>query len=365
VIDSKKSNRNRFYSSLNRSNVSKMYFVTHRPMGVEQRRFISSLSKVNDVRVIKPWFYSDYSVYLISLKRDTKSLLTLASLALQTLPTRNPIFLDSIDVFVFSCLTKRVILEFSTPLHVEMEWLGYKTMCRLAHKMLDVIIKKSILVICANEVMRDYCVDLGNKETCIIPNYPRRDFKATTDAETWRTLHGISLDSKVAIFVSGGRMREIYGLDLLLQSWKLVEKRKENVMLIVIGPTPFDWLRNQVKRLGLNGIHTVGVQNYETIPNWINASDVCLAPRTPGFPSDWYNDKDSTKISEYAALEKPIVAAGYLPSSQYLLVDRTSEEFAEGILTAFDGKVKPSKPRFWEDNEDRLLKSVSYAMNKK
>lgn len=365
MTDFKKSNKNPCYSSLDRSKVQRICFVTHRPTGVEQHRFISSLSKVSDVEIIKPWFYSDHSVYFISLKRDTKTLLTFASLILQTLPTRDPIFLDSIDVLVFPCLTKKVILEFSTPLHIEMEWLGYKTLCKLARRMSKLIIKKSILVICANQVMRKYCIDLGAKQTCIVPNYPKKDFRATVNVETWRGIHGIPINSKVAIFVSGGRMREIYGLDLLLQSWKLVERCKENVMLIIIGPAPFEWLRNYVRKLGLDSIRPMGVQNHKNIPNWINASDVCLAPRTPGFPSDWYNDKDSTKISEYAALRKPIVAAGYLPSNQYLLVDRTPEALAEGILRAFDGKVKPAEPHFWEENEDRLLKAVKYVMTKK
>jgi len=332
---------------------------------VEQSRFISSLSKVSAIRIIKPWFYTDHSVYLTSLNRNAKTLIAFTSLILQTMPTQNPIFLDGIDVLVFPCLAKKVILEFSTPLHIEMEWLGYKTLYKLAHRMLNLIIKRSMLVICANQVLREYSIDAGAKQTCIIPNYPKKDFRATVNAETWREIHGIPFDSEVAIFVSGGRMREIYGLDLLLQSWKLVEKGKENAMLIIIGPAPFEWLRHHVRRLGLKCVNAVGVQNHETIPDWINASDVCLAPRTPGFPSDWYNDKDSTKISEYAALEKPIVAAGYLPSSQYLLVDRTPRALAEGILRAFDGKVRPAEPRFWEENEDKLLKAISYAITEK
>jgi len=82
---------------------------------------------------------------------------------------------------------------------------------------------------------------------------------------------------------------------------------------------------------------------------------VCLAPRTPGFPKRFYDDKDSTKISEYAALEKPIVAAGYAPSSQYLLVDQTPRAFAEGIMKGLDGKITPPKPHHWEENEPWML----------
>ena len=356
-----KRSANRCCSSFERSKANRIYFVTHRPTGVEQRRFASSLSKVNDVRIIKPWFSPYHSVYLVSLKGDTQTLLKFGSLILQTLPVKNPIFLDSIDVLVFPCLTRKVILEFSTPLHIEMEWLGYRTFCKFAHRMLNLFIKKSMLVVCANRVMEEYCIDLGAGQTCVVPNYPERDFMATVNTENWREIHGIPIDSEVAIFVSGGRMREIYGLDLLLHSWKLVERYRENVMLIIIGPAPFEWLRNHARKLGLESIRPIGGQNHKDIPNWINASDVCLAPRTPGFPSEWYNDKDSTKISEYAALKKPIVAAGYLPSNQYLLVDRKPKALAEGILRAFDGKVKPAEPRFWEENEDRFLKAVKYA----
>lgn len=350
------------------SKVHKIYFVTHRPTGAEQHRFILSLSKISDIKVIKPWFYSAQSIYLASLGRDVKTLLKLATLMLQTLPVRDVIFLDGIDSLVYPYFIKRnnLILEYSTLLSVEMRWLNYaRVLCNFAFKVEKSLIQKSLLVICPNELMERYCIKLGAKQTCIMPNYPPRNFKVTVDAETWRKMFNVPPDSKVAIYVAGGRMREIYGMDLLLQSWKIVEKYENKVKLIIIGPVPFNYLQKQITHLNLSGVRPVGKQTNRDIPNWINIADVCLAPRTPGFPSNWYNDKDSTKISEYAALGKPIVAAGYSPSSQYLLVDSTLEALADGVLKAFDGKVRPAEPHFWEENEDRLLRAVKYVLAEK
>ena len=94
------------------------------------------------------------------------------------------------------------------------------------------------------------------------------------------------------------------------------------------------------------------------VANWINCADLCVAPRTPGFSSLFYNYKDSTKISEYAAFKKPILATCYAPSKQYLLVDPKPSAFAEGILKGIDGRIALSHPHFWEENELRLIKSL-------
>jgi hypothetical protein len=100
------------------------------------------------------------------------------------------------------------------------------------------------------------------------------------------------------------------------------------------------------------------------VANWINGADLCVAPRTPGFSAAFYNDKDSTKISEYAAFKKPIVATCYSPSEQYLLVSPNPVEFAEGILKGIEGKINPSKPHFWEENELKLLRLLNNFWSK-
>ena len=156
-------------------------------------------------------------------------------------------------------------------------------------------------------------------------------------------------------------MREIYGLEMMLESWKIVEEAQADAWLIVVGPLPSDWTAQKISALGLRRVKLVGWQNISILPNWIDASDVCLAPRTPGFPRMYYNDQDSTKIPEYAALRKPIVAAGYAPSSQYLLVECNHRAFAEGILQAFEGLVQGPTPHFWEEVEPILYQAVECA----
>ena len=88
--------------------------------------------------------------------------------------------------------------------------------------------------------------------------------------------------------------------------------------------------------------------NRKNVANWINCADLCVAPSTSGFSDYFYNFKDSTKISEYAALKKPIVATCYAPSRQYLSVEASPITFAEGIMNGLDGKVGPSEAHFWD-----------------
>lgn len=179
----------------------------------------------------------------------------------------------------------------------------------------------------------------------------------------WRNNQEIRPETMVAVFIGGGHMREIYGLDLLLESWRRVEAAQPDSLLLIIGPLPND-SDSQIRKLNLNHVKPLGVVPYAEVPEWIHIADCCSAPRTPGFPSMFYNDKDSTKISEYAALRKPIVATGYSPSNQYLLTEQNPAAFAEGILRCFDKLVSAATPHFWEDLEDNFLGIAQDALSR-
>jgi len=334
----------------------KACYVTHRPSFPREQRLIASLRKTMSVRIVKPWRFAGV------LSPSPITLFKLASIGVQVLPLTELIVLDNVTSLATPMLhRKKVILEYSVPLSVEIDWLGHKKFALLAFRAEAAAIRHSKVTICPNDLMARRCLELGAARTFVIPNYPMRSFKASVAPETWRRLNGLPADGHFALFVGGGRMREIYGLEMMLESWKIVEEAQADAWLIIVGPLSFDWTNQRISALGLRRVKLVGWQNGSILPNWIGASDVCLAPRTPGFPRIYYNDQDSTKIPEYAALSKPIVAAGYAPSSQYLLVECNDRAFAEGILHAFEGRVPQPAPHFWEEVEPILYRAVEYA----
>ncbi|MGQ4834347.1 MAG: glycosyltransferase family 4 protein [Candidatus Asgardarchaeia archaeon] len=221
-------------------------------------------------------------------------------------------------------------------------------MSTLAYILEEHALPNADIVIAANELMAAYCKKKTSSEVYVIPNYPLRSFKPRYSNRTWRKMHNIPLDKKIVLFLASTRLEEIYGFNMIIEAWRYVVEEYPNAMLLIIGPV------KKRKNLPKN-IKILGSRPYSEIPDWINIANVCIAPRTKGFPSNFYNDKDSNKISEYAALGKPIVACGYSESKQYFLTKCTSESFAKGIIHALNGKVVPAKPKFWEDENEKNI----------
>jgi len=90
------------------------------------------------------------------------------------------------------------------------------------------------------------------------------------------------------------------------------------------------------------------------VPDIIQASDVCIVPIRPYAPATVHNDQDVWKITEAAALGKPIVATGVRPSGQYYLAS-SEADFVRGITLALRGEVNQPEPRFWEDFSEPAL----------
>lgn len=290
-----------------------------------------------------------------SLGMNVSTVLAYATLFCKSFRRSRPAIVDiHASVYMLLSRNRNMVVDFRTPFPLELEWFGYRNLASLARRMEKTI--QNRLVIAANERMASLCKELGAVSVQVLPNYPTRDFKATVKPEKWKTMHGLDPEGHAVLFTSSkirSRLRSIYGLDLLLESWKLVEQSADAVLVILADPDEYLYMRMQ--SLGIRHLVLPGTASYCGVANWVNCADVCVAPRTPGFPKNFYDDKDSTKISEYAAFRKPIVAAGYAPSSQYLLVDQTPEALAEGIMKGLNGRITPPKPHYWEENESLML----------
>jgi glycosyltransferase involved in cell wall biosynthesis len=129
--------------------------------------------------------------------------------------------------------------------------------------------------------------------------------------------------------------------------------KSSEVFFWIVGSGPFYTSLEESTKEFPHKLKLFGWQPHDTIPNFISAADVCIAPRHKSVFSVYYNEEGVTKISEYMFFEKPIVACGVAESNEYLLV--SEEEMAAGILRALDGLVKPSDRKTWEEHSEARI----------
>lgn len=353
-----------YFDKSEKGRIMKTFYVsTHPTNSRRNQKTIHSLRRFVEVIVLHSWPSDQKPIDL-----SPRSFLKLLTLAVKATSSRSVTIVDLYCALPLPYLLKKnLVLSVSEPVSEEIKFLGHRTLGAIMSGLERKLIKKAALVLAPNRHMERYCIERGAKRVQILPNYPPKSFRPSVDKEVFKRENGLPSEAKVVLFSAAVRLREIYGLDLLLDSWKILEKKRDDIFLVILGPRPdgdksYTWTVNYVQRhMSANSINRIvlpGWQNYENYANWLSTADVCVATRTPNFPSNWFDDKDSTKISEYAALRKPIVANGYAPSKQYLLVDGTPEALAEGVLSALEGKVRPAEPHFWEENEEKLFKAI-------
>jgi glycosyltransferase involved in cell wall biosynthesis len=198
----------------------------------------------------------------------------------------------------------------------------------------------------------------------IIPNYPPKNFYKEITLEQARYNLDLKQDSPIALFVGGARLRSIYGIDLLIDTWRKVRRKDHDSLLYILGPyEQLGFSNEMIELLSQKGIVFPGIVEHTKIPEWIAAADICLSQRTPGFPKRFYNTKDSLKLSEYAIFKKSIVTAGYGSDSEYLSAETNPESYANAIMKGFAGEAPKPTPHFWEENLSKIKKAYSLLMN--
>ncbi len=300
----------------------------------------------------------------LSLSMDSAS--NMFYLGIASLQRKTKVHLDGIDVFIHPFVKGREYLhDYHVPIVEEMQWLGLGSLASIARALLPDSLRSAKVIISPNWEMLSHAAEYARLDDYyIIPNYPPKDFHIDLSREEARLQLGLPQNREIALFVGGARLREIYGIDLLLKSWIEVWKKRPDALLYVIGPiAQLGFSESQYKQLEQRGMIFPGTVEHKDVPKWIAAADLCLSQRTPGFPVKWYNIHDSLKLSEYALFEKPIVAAGYLPGDDYISADTTVESYSRAILAGLDGEAPRPTPHTWEENRSNIKKAYDALMN--
>ncbi|MGI0026694.1 MAG: glycosyltransferase, partial [Nitrosopumilaceae archaeon] len=199
--------------------------------------------------------------------------------------------------------------------------------------------KALAIVVVSSQMVKD--VEHLGKKVFVVPNYPLESFLPSKTKESIRSLTGCNQHSKVVVFV--GKLSRVEGADMLE---KIAEGLSSltDVKLWIVGDGP---LKAQMEELAHKYPSTVtffGWVDYRDVPNYIAASDVCIVPRHKNQFSEYYNEQGVTKIAEYIAMGKPVVACNIAQSTNYIL--QSEESFIDGIKTALDGRNQIGKKRF-------------------
>jgi glycosyltransferase involved in cell wall biosynthesis len=145
----------------------------------------------------------------------------------------------------------------------------------------------------------------------------------------------------------------VEGADLLPKIVEDLFSKVPSIVFWIVGDGPLYGQLKAFAKVFPKHVKLFGWQPHMNIPNFIEASDVCIVPRHRSPFSIYYNEEGVSKISEYMFFEKPIVACGVAKSNEYLLVDE--DEVTEGVLKALRGEAPKPKRRTWEDFSEKKI----------
>ncbi len=183
------------------------------------------------------------------------------------------------------------------------------------------------------ELQMDYGVD--SKKIVVIQNGANTDLFSPADVV--RAELGLEDGLRYVCFV--GAFEPWQGIEDLLSAVPIICERCPEVRFLLVGDGPlYEKLLDLSKKSPISDkIIFTGLVPYEKVPRYINASDICIAPKRP--LSAGYSP---LKLYEYAACAKPVVASR-LPGFEFLK--------SEGAGSLFS----PNDPQDLADIVIRLL----------
>lgn len=148
-----------------------------------------------------------------------------------------------------------------------------------------------------------------------------------------RAALGIDADAPVVLYT--GTFEAYQGLELLFAAISMVRRERPDVRLVLAGGKPDQVARAkaQAAAAGAEGLIFTGEQPSEAIPDYLDAADVLVSPRSSG-------TNTPLKIYQYLRSGRAIVATRLLTHTQVLsdavaiLTEPTPADFARGILQA-------------------------------
>lgn len=197
------------------------------------------------------------------------------------------------------------VLEVNSPLATkERDRLHFPRLALIAEKM---IFQRADAIVCVSENLMDKLIARGidRDKIHVIPlGVDPEKFNYRISGK--RVVEAYNLKDKVIVgFV--GLLREVAGVDYVVESARTVIERFGNVHFLILGEGRREqYLRNYIKKQGLSDYVTLagGIPHAE-VPEYIAAMDITLAPYT--YQAVFHNSP--MKLFEYMYMGKPAIAS--------------------------------------------------------
>ena len=192
-------------------------------------------------------------------------------------------------------------------------------------------------IIAVSENLKNMIIDEGfGDKTFVIPCGFSYSKIFQMDANKCRVKLFLETNKKILLFI--GNLVAVKGVDVLIEAFRIVRDKIDNIDLLIVGDGPeSDSLKQQVYKIGLKGmVYFLGRKNHTEIPLYVNASDILAVPSR--------NEGRSVAIIEALACGKPVVASrvGGIPETIVndklgILVEKENPvALAEGIINALN-----------------------------
>ena len=170
-------------------------------------------------------------------------------------------------------------------------------------------------------------------------------------------------DAQVILYV--GTMDKLRKSNIIIRSFSKVKKHKDNVKLLMVGEGDNRTnLKELASTLGIeNDVIFTGLVSYFHVPYFIATADVCFSPVPP---LSIYKVSSPTKMFEYMAMGKPVVANDEIPEQKEvieesgggILVKFEDESFADGIIELLNNPDKAKE--MGRKGHEWVVKNRSY-----
>lgn len=215
----------------------------------------------------------------------------------------------------------RLVFQYTWPVHVAGD--GSAFWKRVLGRVLDM----ADLVLPISSFLGDYLVKLFSlNPDKVFPLPSGVNLSLFNPGRYGGVPHGFPNSKRYVVYV--GRVDGIRRLDIVLDSLRILLRRGVDVGVVFVGGgDDVERLRRLSEDVG-EKVSFTGLVNYERVPEYVAAADVCLSllPPTPLLVFS-----SPIKLFEYMAMEKPVVANREIPEHREVL-----EESGGGLLAGYD-----------------------------
>jgi glycosyltransferase involved in cell wall biosynthesis len=192
------------------------------------------------------------------------------------------------------------------------------------------LIRRARLVVVGSEALRQYYVARGVPAGKLKVLYPAADLEAfRPEVDGAEVRKRLGLENRIVVgFV--GSMRAWHRLDLFREAAERVSREDPRVAVLIVGGN--EHADSAAAEAGARVI-TTGQVAPEDVPHYLAAMDICAIAN-----ATWYGSP--TKLFEYGAMAKPVVAARFAPIEEIVRDGKTGALFAPGDVDDFAARIR-------------------------